>query len=260
MSLSVLDHPFDATDDVSNISLLSEKALLVHERLIVALDVSSEREAKEIVTELGASVEFYKLGLQMLMGGSYFETVRWLREQGKQVFADIKFFDVPRTVASAVEQLQGKGVKFATVHGNDEILRAACAVKHDTKILAVTVLTSLDEQDMISLGFDTDIPKLVLSRARRALDLGCDGVISSGMESRQLRQSLGQNFLIVVPGIRPGKNTGVDDQKRTVDIEEAFTNGADYVVVGRPILDAPDRLSAADAMQKRIRTLFATPQ
>ncbi len=257
MSLAVVDHPFDVAD-VSNSSLLSEKSIPVSERLIVALDVESADEAKAIVSELGASVGFYKLGLQMLMSGNYFEMITWLRDQNKQVFADIKFFDVPRTVASAVRQLQGKGVKFATVHGNDEILREACKEKGETHILAVTVLTSLDEQDMISLGFQTDIAELVLSRARRALALGCDGVISSGLESRRLRQNLGANFLIVVPGVRPGSNTGEDDQKRTVDVEEAFKNGADYIVVGRPILNAPNRLHAAQSMQNRIEALFTT--
>lgn len=240
----------------SSASLLSEKHIPTRERLIVPLDVATEAEAKAVVTELGDSVTFYKIGLQLLMSGRYFQLLAWLREQDKQVFADIKFFDVPRTVASAVEQLRGLGVRFATVHGNDEILKAACAVKHDVQILAVTVLTSLDAKDMESLGFHTDLHALVLSRARRAQALGCDGVISSGLEARALRDTLGANFLVIVPGVRPGLNVEDDDQKRIVNIEQAFHNGADYIVVGRPILEAPNRRAAADDIQLRIRALF----
>jgi orotidine-5'-phosphate decarboxylase len=129
------------------------------------------------------------------------------------------------------------------------------------KILAVTVLTSLDENDLRELGFQCDITSLVLSRARRALEIGCDGVISSGREAAKLRDSLGDRFLIVVPGIRQFSNSAArgDDQKRTVDVEEAFRNGADYIVVGRPIRNAPDPVKAAEDHQERIRRLFASP-
>ena len=159
-------------------------------------------------------------------------------------------------MASAIAQLSGRGVSFATVHGNDEILQAACAKKGDVKILAVTVLTSLDQHDLKSLGFDVEPKVLVLSRARRALAIGCDGVISSGMEADELRGQLGDNFLIVCPGIRPIVNREDDDQKRTVDVEEAFHNGADYIVVGRPIKNASDPKQAAQAIQDRITALF----
>src|SRR5262249_25687759 len=127
--------------------------------------------------------------------------------------------------------------------------------KGDVKILAVTVLTSLDQADMDALGFKVEIPKLVLSRAERALAIGCDGVISSGLEAESLRDRLGQQFLIEVPGIRPVAN--VDDQKRTVDVEDAFRKGADYIVVGRPIRMAADPVKAAQEMQARIAALFA---
>lgn len=141
------------------------------------------------------------------------------------------------------------------MHGNDAILEAACQEKDGTKILAVTVLTSLDEADLASLGFQVNPAKLVLSRAKRALEIDCDGVISSGLEARELRSQLGENFLIVVPGIRPVAN--VDDQKRTVEVEEAFLNGADYIVVGRPIRNASDPVAAAEKMQERVSSLFA---
>jgi orotidine-5'-phosphate decarboxylase len=182
--------------------------------------------------------------------------VEWLRERGKRVFVDLKFFDVPETVASAVRQLRRYGADFATVHGNDAILRAAAAEKGNVGILAVTVLTSLDQGDMADLGFRADIAEVVLSRARRALEVGCDGVISSGLEAPRLRESLGDRFLVVSPGIRPGSNQRTDDQKRTVDVEEAFHNGADYIVVGRPIRGADDPRAAAADVQARIRTLF----
>ena len=136
------------------------------------------------------------------------------------------------------------------------MLRAAASEKGDTKILAVTVLTSLDEADMKALGFQTDIRSVVESRAQRALELNCDGVISSGLEASALREKLGDKLFIVMPGIRPGVNRPVDDQKRTVDVEEAFRNGADYIVVGRPILQAPDPKAAAEDIQARVAKIF----
>lgn len=129
------------------------------------------------------------------------------------------------------------------------------AEKGDLKILAVTALTSLDNGDLRSLGFAVDVPALVLSRARRALELGCDGVVSSGLEAQRIRSDLGDKLLIVVPGIRPVANT--DDQKRTVDVEDAFRLGADYIVVGRPIRAAPDPAEAAESIQRRIAAVFA---
>lgn len=237
-------------------SFLSQKDIPVRERLILALDVPTVREAEELVERLGDSVMFYKLGLQLFMAGGYFELVERLAEQGKQVFVDLKFFDVPETVKNAVKQLNRWNAKFATVHGNDEMLRAAVSAKTGIKVLAVTVLTSLDEADMKALGFEKDIKAVVESRARRALELGCDGLISSGIEAPALREKFGGKFLIVTPGIRPGSNRPIDDQKRTVDVEEAFENGADYIVVGRPILNAPDQKIAAEAIQARIASLF----
>ena len=244
----------EATTQVN--SFLSQKDRPRRERLILALDVPSISEAKELVTRLGDSVGFYKLGLQLFMAGGYFEFIEWLQERSKHVFVDLKFFDVPETVKNAVKQLRGKHATFATVHGNDGMLQAAVSAKNGIKILAVTVLTSLDESDMKALGFEKDIKSVVESRAKRALELGCDGLISSGMEAPALREKFGDKFLIVTPGIRPGANRPVDDQKRTVDVEEAFRNGADYIVVGRPILSAPDPVVAAEAIQKRIAALF----
>ncbi len=234
---------------------LSNKPIAARERLIVALDVPDIAAAKRLVETLGEAVHFYKLGLELFMTGGVFDLLAWLTAKGKKTFVDLKFFDVPQTVAMAVRQLQGKGAAFATVHGNDAILKAACAEKKDTKILAVTVLTSLDQGDLGDLGFAVDVRRLVLSRARRAIAIGCDGVISSGLEARDLRDELGDKFLIVVPGIRPVQN--VDDQKRTVDVEDAFLRGADYIVVGRPIRAAANPARAAADIQRRIAKLFS---
>ena len=235
-------------------SFLSKKDIPPDERLIFAMDVSSVEEAKGLVKKLGDEVRFYKLGLQMFMAGGYFELIERLRGSGKKVFVDLKFFDVPQTVKSAVLQLTDRDVQFVTVHGNDKIMEAAAEVKRHLKILAVTALTSLDEGDLKDLGFACSVEELVLSRAKRALKLGCDGVISSGLEARALRGELGERLLIVAPGIRPVAN--VDDQKRTVGVKEAFFNGADYIVVGRPIKDAADPRKAAEDIQRMIASVF----
>lgn len=226
------------------------------ERLILALDVADATEARDLVEALGEQIEFYKIGLELFLSGGYFELSEWLQRRQKKVFADLKLFDVPQTVASAVRQLRSRGISFVTVHGNDAILEAACETAgEDLGILAVTALTSLDEADMRALGFQTDIPSLVVSRAERAAALGCAGVIASGREAALVREALGDALLIVVPGIRPGFNP-TDDQKRTVDVEEAFEAGADYIVIGRPIRNAPDPPAAARDIQRRIGALF----
>ncbi|MCE2483405.1 MAG: orotidine-5'-phosphate decarboxylase [Alphaproteobacteria bacterium] len=234
---------------------LSSKPIAPRERLIFALDTPDIDRAKHLVETLDEHGHFFKGGLELFMADGTSALLGWLGERRKRVFVDLKFFDVPQTVGAAVRQLRGHNAAFATVHGNDAILEAACAAAGDTGILAVTALTSLDRGDLDDLGFDTDVASLVLSRARRALAIGCAGVISSGLEARALREELGHKFLIVVPGIRPVRN--LDDQKRTVDVEEAFRNGADYIVVGRPIRDAADPVAAAADIQRRIHALFA---
>jgi orotidine-5'-phosphate decarboxylase len=241
-------------------SLLSAKPIPVRERLIFPLDVDTRHEALALVDELGDEVLFYKVGLQLFLADRYLELIAELLRRGKQVFADLKFFDVPETVASAVRQLAGSGARFATIHGNDAMLRAACAqARGDVQLLAVTALTSLDQGDLDDLGFQVSVEKLVLSRARRALQLGCDGVISSGLEAAALRHELGERFLVVSPGIRPVENQRTDDQKRVVSVEQALRSGADYLVVGRPIRNAPDRRAAAAAIQCQIAAVFGNP-
>lgn len=240
-------------------TLLSDKPIPAHERLIFALDLPGAAAARTMVERLGDAVTFYKIGLQLFMSGGYFELLDWLREHDRRVFVDLKFFDVPETVRLAVRALRERGgADFCTVHGNDGVMKAAAAEKGDVKILAVTALTSLDRGDLDDLGFACDVDALVLSRARRALACGCDGVISSGREARKLRTELGPRLLVVTPGIRPVDNDErpADDQKRTMALDEAFRSGADYIVVGRPIRDAADPRAAALQMQAQIRAVF----
>ena len=225
------------------------------ERLIVALDVPSSGQARDLVETLDSSVSFYKVGLELFLSGDAFEFLDWLVKQGKKTFVDLKFFDVPATVARAVNQLHGRNVTFATVHGNDAMMKAAAEASNDVGILAVTVLTSLDRGDLDDLGFQCDVGELVCSRARRAMEHGCVGVVASGQETAMLRQHLDESLLIVTPGIRPVIND--DDQKRTVTASRALHEGADYIVVGRPIRDAVDPRAAAESLQIEIAAALA---
>lgn len=225
------------------------------DRLIVALDLPTVAQAKQVVETLGDTVSFYKIGLELFMSGEYFELLDWLKAQDKKIFVDLKFFDVPATVGRAVKQLNGRGVTFATIHGNDSIMRAAAENQGDVQILAVTVLTSLDRGDLTDLGFDCDVQNLVLSRAKRAVEIGCAGVVASGQEAQAMRDNLGDSFMVITPGIRPVDND--DDQKRVVTPTQAFQNGADYIVVGRPIRDAENPKAAAQAIQAEIEAVFA---
>ncbi|MDZ7769741.1 MAG: orotidine-5'-phosphate decarboxylase [Woeseiaceae bacterium] len=238
---------------------MNNRTIAARDRLIFALDVPDCERARALVTELGDSVTFYKIGLELMMSGGYFELMQWLLERDKKVFADLKFFDIPATVGAAVRRLRDRGASFVTVHGNQSIMEAAAAEKGDKlKVLAVTVLTSLDRGDLDDLGFDCDVGALVLSRARRALEAGCDGVISSGLEAPQLREYIDSKLLVITPGIRPVDNKPEGDQKRVVSVEQAFANGADYIVVGRPIRDAADPRAAAEAIQITIAGLEAS--
>jgi orotidine-5'-phosphate decarboxylase len=228
------------------------------ERLIFALDVPDADAARRMVDTLGDSVVFYKLGLELFMSGSYDELLDWMVGKGKLIFADLKFFDIPATVAAAVRRLNGRGITFTTVHGNQGIMEAAVEAAKDVKILAVTVLTSLDRGDLDDLGFQCDVEQLVVSRARRALAAGVHGVVSSGIEAEAIRRELGPKLLVVTPGIRPVDNRPTDDQKRVLTVERAFELGADYIVVGRPIRDAADPRAAAEAIQASIAKVCGT--
>jgi orotidine-5'-phosphate decarboxylase len=233
------------------------KDIANNERLIFAMDVPDCDTARNLAAELGDSVVFYKLGLELMMSGGYFELLEWMLARDKKVFADLKFFDIPATVGSAVRQLNDRGASFVTVHGNQSIMEAAAENKGEhMKVLAVTVLTSLDRGDLDDLGFDCDVSALVLSRARRAYEAGCDGVISSGLEVPKLRENIDAGLMVVTPGIRPVDNKPTGDQKRVVSVEQAFRNGADHIVVGRPIRDAESPRAAAEAIQATIAAEF----
>jgi orotidine-5'-phosphate decarboxylase len=237
-------------------SAVPNRSIDRRDRLIVALDVATFDEARALVESLGDSVRFYKIGLELFTSGSYFELLDWLAARDKKIFADLKFYDIPETVRRAVSNLSGRGVTFATVHGHRSIMQAASSAKGDIRILAVTVLTSFDKSDLAEMGAAGDVQQLVLSRARGAVETGCDGVISSGQEAPQIKAAFGERLLVVTPGIRPAENRTADDQKRTVDVAQAFANGADHIVVGRPIRQAASPRAAAEAIQARIAGVF----
>jgi orotidine-5'-phosphate decarboxylase len=233
------------------------KDILTHERLIFAMDVPDCERARQLAEQLGDSVTFYKLGLELMMSGGYFELLDWMLARDKKVFADLKFYDIPATVGAAVRRIRNRGASFLTVHGDKSIMEAAAENKgDDLKVLVVTVLTSLDRSDLGDLGLDCDVGELVLSRARLAFETGCDGVISSGLEAPKLREHVDPRLLVVTPGIRPADNASKGDQKRVVSVEQAFRNGADYIVVGRPIRDADDPRAAAESIQATIAAEF----
>ncbi|MAM62470.1 orotidine-5'-phosphate decarboxylase [Maritimibacter sp. UBA3975] len=221
------------------------------DRLIVALDVPNALAGLELAQRIGDPVGFYKIGLGMLTGGGLALARELIDEMDKRIFLDMKLFDIGNTVEAAVKGLAHYGLDFLTVHGDPQVVRAAQEGKgsSDLKILAVTVLTSLDRDDldqmMITPG---DVQEIVVERARRAMAAGADGVIASPHEAAMIRalpEATGK--LIVTPGVRPaGAETG--DQKRVATPAKAISDGADHIVVGRPIKSAPDPRSAAEAI------------
>jgi len=226
------------------------------ERLIVALDLPTPAEARALVEKLGDAARFYKVGLELFSAPGCFELIAWLAARGNKVFADFKLYDIPETVRRAVANLRGRGATFLTVHAHRSVMQAAAQEKGEMKILAVTVLTSFDQRDLDEMGATKTTEQLVLARARGAVETGCDGVISSGLEVARLKAEFKDRLLVVTPGIRPLENRPADDQKRTVDVAQAFAAGADYIVVGRPIGQAPDPRVAAQAIQETIAKIF----
>jgi orotidine-5'-phosphate decarboxylase len=225
------------------------------ERLIVALDVPAAAEARALVERIGDAACFYKVGLELFSAGGAFELIQWLAGRGNRVFADLKLHDIPETVRRAVASLRGCGATFLTVHGARSVMEAAVREKGELKILAVTVLTSFDQSDLEEMGSTLSVEQLVLARARGALETGCDGVIASPLEAKKLKAQFKDRLLVVTPGIRSAD--AKDDQKRTADAAQAFANGADYIVVGRPIRQAADPRAAAQSIQKAIAETFS---
>ena len=233
----------------------SNASIRPDERLIVALDADSTAKAQRIVEDLDGLVSFYKVGLELfVIGGT--QIVDWLIARGKKVFLDLKFNDVPETVTRATRAAAGLGVSLLTVHGDAAAtVRAAVAGRGENsqlKILAVTVLTSFNAQDIKDMGFAVPLEELALRRAKQARELGCDGVIASAHEAKKIREAAGPDLLIVTPGIRP-KGVGHQDQKRVMTPHDALSAGADYLVVGRAITAAPDPRASAESVLAEMR-------
>ncbi len=228
-----------------------------HERLIFALDVPSRTEAIEWVDRLGDAVSFYKIGMELLASGEYFAVLEELARRDKRVFVDLKFFDIPATVAGVIRRLSQWPVSYCTIHGwHPAMMEAAAAAnRSDMRLLAVTVLTSMGRADLAQMGLDREPVDVVVERALAAQAAGIDGVIASGQEAAPIRAAAGGGFSIVCPGIRPGGAVG-DDQQRTVGVAQAFAEGADAIVVGRPIRLASDPRAAALAIQAEIQEQF----
>ena len=226
------------------------------DRLIVALDVPSAGAALTLADALGDSASFYKIGLELFAAGEGRAAMDALTARGKRVFADLKLFDVPETVARATARIADSGADFLTVHGNDAMMEAAASAKGaKLKILAVTALTSLDAGDLRDMGFACSPAELALSRAKRALALGCDGVVSSGLEVAALRESAGDELIVVTPGVRPVENRAEDDQKRVVSPADAIRAGANHIVVGRPIRAAANPRDMAESIHREIASV-----
>ena len=228
--------------------------LRADERLIFALDVPGKAQASEWVDRLGDAVSFYKIGMELLASGEYFDVLDELAKRDKRVFVDLKFFDIPATIAGVVRRLSQWPVSYCTIHGWHPAMMQAAAEANagaDMRLLAVTVLTSMDGNDLKSMGISGEPEAIVVERALAAQAAGIDGVIASGLEAAPIRRATGAGFSIVCPGIRPGGPAG-DDQKRSVGVAQAFADGADAIVVGRPIRLAADPRAAALAIQAEI--------
>ncbi len=209
----------------------------IKDRLIIALDVPDFISAKNLVEKIEEEGVFYKIGLELMMSGDYFKIIEWLKERNKKVFADLKLYDISETVGRSVKNLAQYEIDLLTIHASSrQIMEQAAQNKGKMQIAAVTVLTNLDQSDLKEMGFDVNISlsDLVIKKAELAIDCGIDGVVASSHESGMLRGKLGQDFLIVTPGIRLAKVAN-DDQKRVADVKEAISQGSSYLVVGRPI-------------------------
>ncbi|HEY1362264.1 MAG TPA: orotidine-5'-phosphate decarboxylase [Xanthobacteraceae bacterium] len=222
------------------------------ERLIVALDVPSVAAAEALVARLGESVVFYKIGYQLAFAGGI-DFARVLASAGKQIFLDLKLHDIGHTVARGVESVARLGASFLSVHAYPQTMHAAVDARKGSKlrILAVSVLTSYDDADLAAAGYDFTVSELVAERAAQARDVGVDGLVCSAAEAEMLRPTIGSAMLLVTPGIRPA-DADKGDQKRVVAPAAAVKAGADYLVVGRPVIAAPDPRAAADAMVAEI--------
>ncbi|HVP50397.1 MAG TPA: orotidine-5'-phosphate decarboxylase [Candidatus Bathyarchaeia archaeon] len=236
----------------------------IRDRLIVALDLPTASQARQVVHSIGESANFYKVGKQLFTAEGP-QVVRDLVSSGRKVFLDLKFHDIPNTVAAAVAEAAHLGVTMLNVHasGGSKMLKAAVEAAAQTAakplLLAVTVLTSLSDADLPEIGVSGTAEEQVLRLAKLALAAGCGGLVASAREARTLRQTYGTDFAIVTPGVRPA-GAALGDQSRILTPAEAIAAGATHLVVGRPILEAPDRAQASDAILREIdEILHAQP-
>jgi orotidine-5'-phosphate decarboxylase len=224
------------------------------EKLIIALDVPDISAAKKLVEAIGDEAIFYKVGLELMMGGDYFELIKWLKNRGKKIFADLKLYDISETVGRAVKNLAQYEIDLLTIHtASRSIMAQAAENKGKMQVIGVTVLTNLDEKDLNEMGFDPNISleNLVLKKTELALNSGLDGIVASALEATNLRQKFGQDFLIVSPGIRL-EAIANDDQKRVADVKTALKNGSSHLVVGRPITRDANPKAAAQKFNQLI--------
>jgi len=221
------------------------------DRLIVALDVASVEAARAMVARLGDTVSFYKIGYQLAFAGGL-SLAHELAGAGKRVFLDLKLHDIGNTVAQGVKSVARLGAAFLTVHAYPQTMKAAVEAREaGLHILAVTVLTSYDDADLAAAGYDFTVPELVAERAAQARDIGVDGLVCSAAEAAKLRTIVGARLALVTPGIRPA-GAAAGDQKRIATPAAAIAAGADYLVVGRPIIAATDPKAAAQAIVDEI--------
>ncbi|MGQ0810952.1 MAG: orotidine-5'-phosphate decarboxylase [Nitrospiraceae bacterium] len=228
----------------------------VRDRLILALDVGSAQEAEQLLDRVGDHVTFVKVGLELYTAAGP-EIVKRVKARGKRVFLDLKFLDIDETVRRATAQVASMGVEFLTIHANRKALTAAVQGRgqSELKLLAVTVLTNFDSNDLREMGIQRSVKDLVTARAALAAEVGCDGVVASGEEPASIRQAVLRPLLIVTPGVRPG-GKGIDDHARATTPSQAIAAGADYLVVGRPIRDAADPASATTALVSEMQAAF----
>lgn len=231
--------------------------IFASDRLIFALDTATIEEARQLVSQLRGTVSFYKIGLGLQLAEGVLDFIEELIKDGNKVFLDYKYLDIEETIEKAVARVAAIGVSFLTVHGNGQIIKAAAEGRgnSDLKILSVTVLTSLDAYDIKDMGFNCSVQDLVLHRAQKCLEAGCDGVIASGQEAEAIRSIAGQNLLIITPGIRP-KGASQNDHKRPTTPTDAIEAGADYLVIGRPIRKAGDPKIAAEKIIAEMQAAF----
>jgi orotidine-5'-phosphate decarboxylase len=225
--------------------------------IIIALDFNSAAEARSLVCRLGDQAGFYKVGLELFTSaGPGF--VRELVDSGKRVFLDLKFYDIGETVKRATDRVSQLGATFLTIHGSPQIMRAAHAGRQNStlKLLAVTVLTSLDDDDLMEAGYNCGVRDLASLVVRKTLETGIDGVVASAREAVSIRSQAGSNLILVTPGVRsPGAATG--DQKRTATPAEALEAGANYLVIGRQVTRAPDPIAAVGQIREEITNALA---